>query len=647
MPADRNPFARNARKYFELLEGWSPDPGGFVNVVRDALAPGEAERKSRRFPAIVARAAQGARVRIASGLDDDALRARATGKMSAASFYYLFTGDRKALKWAAEALDALAAVRRPHFCYITLVGSVDIDLQTAGVTRALAAMRTCFAGALDPAVARRLDRMAVERCLGPALEALRTRKYWWTECRHNWRSVMAGSFAMGAMAFADVFGDWRELVEYGLEGVLVVLEDGDRAGGWSEGPGYWEYGIGHCAEFAAELKRFTGGRVDLFRHRYLRRAGDFPVYMTAAPGRFWNWSDCGKTAGSSLTLCILAREYGNRAYQAAALRRGVGSIRHLFYLDLDLKKEAPSAASGFGTTRIFPDTGVAVMRTGFGPDDAFVGVKAGVIGPAVNHEHADLGSIVIHAGGRELLAELEGWPYAQYTGRAGGFFDKRGRRWDYDGNDIVGHNLVVLEGRYPPFSAAARARLDRVDLGDGCELIAVDATRMHRALARGVRRYAIYMRPDLLLLVDEVRARKPVRARCLFHYLERAEVGPEGFTIAGGRARLHGVSLHPSAEHNVIVGREERRITYHTERGRMERTNDCVYTANLHRSANLVFVTGLHFGKGPLPRVRWTLEGDPHAGPFEVAVRGRGIGRRLRFDLAAGRPEEKVGILPG
>jgi hypothetical protein len=195
--------------------------------------------------------------------------------MTGAALYYLFTGDRKALGWAREALDALDAFERPHFCYITLVGRVDIDLQTASVTRALAAMRACFAGALDPETARRLDRIAVKRCLGPALEALRTRKYWWTECRHNWRSVMAGSFAMGGMAFADAFRDWRELIEYGLEGVLVVLEEGDRAGGWQEGPGYWEYGIGHCAEFASALKRFTGGRVDLFRHPYLKRAGDF------------------------------------------------------------------------------------------------------------------------------------------------------------------------------------------------------------------------------------------------------------------------------------------------------------------------------------------------------------------------------------
>ena len=643
MPADRKQFRQTDRKFFARLDLYQPDPSGFVNLHRDALTDGEAARKAARYPGVLAGAAKQARSRLDPNLSPDDLRSRATGKMTGAALYYLFTRDRKALSWAREALDVLDAFERPHFCYITLVGRVDIDLQTASVTRALAAMRACFADALDPDTARRLDRIAVKRCLKPAIEALRTRKYWWTECRHNWRSVMAGSFAMGAMSFADAFKGWRELVEYGLEGVLVVLEEGDRAGGWQEGPGYWEYGIGHCAEFAAALKRFTGGRVDLFQHPYLKRAGDFRISMTAAPGRFWNWSDCGKTAGGSQTLSILAREYGNPAYQAAALEGGVASIQRLFHLNLDLKKEEPSPETGFDLTKVFPDIGVAVLRTGFGRSDAFVGVKAGALGPGVNHEHADLGSIVIFAAGRELLAELEGWPYAQHTGKAGGFFDKGGRRWDYDGNAISGHNLMMLEGRYPPFNAPAKARLKHVQLGDDSELIVVDDTPMHHALARRVRRCVVFLRPDLVLLVDEVRAGAPLRARCLFHYLDRAEAGPEGFTITSGPAQLRGVSLHPAADHNVIVGREERLITYHTERGRMQRTNACLYTENLHRSKDLVFVTGLQFGRRPLPEVLWTLEGDPlRGGPFAVSVRSKARTRRLQFDLAAGTSGLKV-----
>ena len=639
MPADNTQFRPSVRRFFTRLARWQPDPERFVNIHRDALPADELERKAKRYANVIAKAAHQARIKPDMASDWDTLVGAATSKMTNASLYYLFTGSKSALRWATEALDMVADCERPHFCYSTLIGKVDIDLRTAGVTRALATMRTCFADVLDADTRRRLDRIAIQRCLRPAREALRARKYWWSQSRNNWRSVVTGSFGMGAMAFADVFSDWRELLEYGLEGVLAVLEDGDRAGGWQEGPGYWEYGIGHCAEFAAAVKLFTGGEVDLFQHPYLKRTGDFRVCMSVGPGHVWNWSDGGKAAAGSLTLLILARAYGNGVYQAAALEKDVPSIRHLFYLDPGVRREAPAARTGFAGTKIFPDIRVAVMRTGFGRSDAFVGVKAGAIGPGVNHEHADLGSVVIHAAGRELLAEVEHWTYAQADGKAGGFFDRAGKRWDYDGNAVVGHNLVMLEGRYPPFTQPARASLKHFGLGGACELIVVDSTAMHQALARLVRRYVVFLPPDVLLLVDHIRARESIRARCLFHYLARAETGEDSFTITNGGAQLRGRSLHPSVEHNVIVGRDVRHITYHTERGPMQRTNAYVYTANLHRSKELVFVTGLQFGRKPLAEANWTLEGDPQAAsPFAVTVQSEGARQRVRFDLAAGAP---------
>lgn len=637
MPADRNQFRKNVRGFFTRLDRWQPAAAQFANIYRDAMQPGEIKKKAGRYSDLVTQAKEQARIAATDATDLDALRAQALRKMNHASLYYLFSSDKKALTWAREALDVLDRFERPHFCYITLVGRVDIDLQTAGVTRALSLMRCCFADALDEKTAHRLERIAIDRCLKPSLEAMRTHKYWWTQCKHNWRSVMAGSFAIGGMAFADVFKDWRELIEYGLEGVLVVLEAGDRAGGWQEGPGYWEYGIGHCAEFAAALKIFTGGKVDLFQHPYLKNTGDFRICMTALPNRVWNWSDGGKTVGSSLTLSILARAYGNPVYQAAALAKGIGSLHHLFYLDIALKKEQSSSRARVPLTHLFPDDGVLVMRTGFEKNDSFIGVKAGSLGASVNHEHADLGSLVIFSGGRELLTELDGWPYAQTpSGKASGFFDKGGRRWDYDGNDICGHNLVMLEGKYPPFGKPARAKLKHIPLDRNSELVIVDATPMHQPLANRVLRYVVFLRPDIVLLVDDIQAPERIRARCLFHYLDGAELEPDGFTFKSGRARLHGKSLYPSVEDNVIIGKDERIITYHTERGQMQRTNNFVYTANLHRSQHLVFATGLQFGRHPLPDVRWSLSGDPLTDKsFDIAVMRGKTRQQVHFNLAA------------
>lgn len=644
MPVDRRQVRPSSRRFFKKLDRWNPGAAGFPNTHRDWMLPGEARRKVRRYAAVLAEVEARMRPRLEAGGDPLNLLTRAVARMTDASLFHLLTGERSAFRKAQEALDVLEACPQPHFCYVTLIGSVDIDLRTASVTCALAAMRNCFAEELDAGTARRVERAATERCLAPALSALRARRYFWCTCRHNWRSVMAGSFARGAMAFADAFPDWRELVEYGLEGVLVVLDAGDRTGGWQEGPGYWEYGIGHCAEFAAALGTFTGFAVDLFRHPFLARTGEFRIHMSPAPGRVWNWSDCAKAAGSSLTLSILARRLGNPAYQRAAFEGGLPSIRALAYLDPGLRPAAPSAAPGFPLTRLFPDIDVLAMRSGWGPKDAFVGVKGGTLGPRVNHEHADHGSLVVFCGGRELLAEPDQWPYAQSTGKAGGFFEKDGRRWDYDGNAPVAHNLVMVEGRFPPFGGEARARLRHASLGGDAELVEVDATAMHRALARRVGRLVVYLRPDILVLIDEVRAAEPVRARCLFHYLEEAETGKDSFVIQSGPAWLSGRSLLPSVADNVILGKDERTVSYHTELGLKERRNLCVYTENLHRTTRPLFVTGLRFGTGRMPAIRWTIDGDPSAGVFAVVAETGSRRVRLRVDLSQRDLRRKVRV---
>ena len=173
MPADRKQFKKSSQRFFDRLDAWSPD-ADFVNTYRDAIDESELKRKTRRYGRIIDDAAKAARARVMRG---DFIPGAPCSVISNAALYYLFTGDRKALGWAKKALDVLERFERPHWCYVTLIGHVEVDLQTASVTRALALMRSCFADILDDRTRRRLDRIAVERCLKPGLQAQRTQKY--------------------------------------------------------------------------------------------------------------------------------------------------------------------------------------------------------------------------------------------------------------------------------------------------------------------------------------------------------------------------------------------------------------------------------------------------------------------------------------
>lgn len=640
MIPNRKTFKPRARRFFKDLDAWhgslkqGPDP----DILRNALLSGELEKKASRHKTLLNQTATSLSGKLDRSLDWDLLCPQTAGKMMTASFHYLLTGERRALRWAIDALETMEACDRRHFNYSTLTGRVEIDLRTASVTKALATMQCAFGPILDVRMTRRVRRIALDRCLRPALEAMRTNKYWWSRGQNNWRAVMTGSFAIGAMAFSDVFEGWPETIEYGIDGILTLLELGDRAGGWNEGPGYWEYGMVHCAEPAYFLKAFTSGKVNLFKHPFLGHTCDFRQAMTWRPGRVWNWSDGHKHAGPSICATILARAYRNRSWQYLAGQQGIKSLRQLYFLDPGLAARKPADKP---SSKLFPDLGIAVMRTGFKPTDAFVGLKAGKVSDEIGHCHLDLGSVAVFAGGQELLAETNHWPYAQVnnSGRAGGFFESapEGRRWNFDGNAGIAHNLLVIGDRYPRRDPKARARILTADFGTKHDLLLVDLSPFYRPAASRVRRYLAYLRPDVLVLVDELRSKTKLKARVLYHFLKRATLGQDSFSIMNAGAELVGQMLCPSREHNIVLGQEERRSAYNTERGVAEVDNKFVYVENLHRDNRVVFVSVLSFGKKPVAPRKAGLIGDPDLRDcFTVEVQ-RGRNRtRVRFDLKKG-----------
>ncbi len=610
-----------------------------VNVFRSGLRQDELRRKARRYRGFLQRVRRGWRRPLDTRLHWDLLYAQVCGRIESCALYYLFTGDRAALKPALAVLPLLE--KRPERCFThsaCLAYGMEVDQSTAAVIHALATMRACFGELLDPPTDRRLVALAVPRCLEPGLDTLRQRKAWWTTCRMNWRSHLTGSLGLGAMVFADVFPAYQELIRHGIEGALVVFGEGDREGGWNEGPSYAEFGIFCGLEFGLFLKRFTSGKVNLLAHPYARKTSDFHFAMMPAPGRFWNWADCSKGAAASLRVTLLAREYRNRAWQDIALQGGATSFWQLYFLDPDL---TPAAPTGYPLTKVYPDLQAAVCRTGFGAGDNYVGLKGG--SPNISHNHMDTGSLVIYSGRYELLAELDPWPYAEGRGKRGGFFDRRGPRWNYDGCDGIGHNLVTISDSYPRNNPQGVARLKLLAREAERDIFTVDSTPFYRPRARLVRRYFVFLRPDVVLLIDHVEAPRPVRARAMFHYLDRARRGEDHFEISTGPARLLGRFLHPTArEDNIIVGLDDRLTTYLPTHGRAQLSNRYVYVENLQRARRIVLVTALQFGRAPLRPAAFRLRGNPDLSrPFKIEV----LRRRSLTTVAVDLARKKIGCV--
>lgn len=469
----------------------------------------------------------------------------------------------------------------------------------------------------------------MQRGLLEGLAGQRERTFIWTRRIMNWRTVMCGSLAFAGNTFMPGSDEAHELNEYAIEGALALIATGDRAGAWNEGPSYWEYGIGHLAQFALFLRTLTDGDVDLFKHSYLKRTGDFRLAFTVKPGQVWNWSDCEKHMHSSALLLLLARIYRRGDYQDLVLTEGMTHLGQVYYIDPSIERKPPPEAP---TTSYFPDVGMVAMRSAGNYTGSYVGVKAGIVGKGIGHQHMDVGSLVVFSEGEELLAELNEWPYAEGEGKAGGFFDRNGPRWDYDYCGSIGHNVATVSGHYRKWSYHGKATVTATSFSEEMSAVIMDTSRVYaRPITRALRA-VVTLFPDITVVIDDVTAKERVRMQTLYHYLGSVETTEETFTIREGEAALHAVSLSPSMDENIILGHDVRHIHYHGNDGPVSRENRFVYIQNLHRSERLTFVCGLQYGKTPLPDAKWHYE-PAGEGAGRVTVERDGLKQSFAFDL--------------
>ncbi len=621
MPVKRSQFKPADKKFFTQFDAFElPSAENLPDPVFGFLQPGELEFKAEKYKDIIAQSREALAQPLDLKEDWDKLVFSTMGKMTSAAFYYLFTKDEVALEWSLGALKSFEQCKRPHFTYSTCMGVMDLDLRSAEVVYSLATMRSAFKGKLDKKTLQSIDHIMIDRLLTPGLHAMRTKQYPWMLSTANWRVILCGMFGLGAMTIPHKLKDWREFIEFGMEGNLVSLATGDASGGWNEGPGYWDYGLQYSTRFAQSLSVMTSGKVDLLTHPFLKKTGDFWLYMHTKNNELWNWSDCGKVCGASLNLAMLARAYQNPGYQNMLVRDGIKSTGIVLYMDAHLSGDQP--ATGLPLTKSFGTTGALVMRTGFENNDTFIGVKAGDMPDYNHHCQMDAGSVVIHAAGSELLAKNVHWSYPREAPKdpkaprpkRPGLYDeelKRWKRWDLDSVGALGHNIPVVEGQYPQpvLKIAPKMKLVRSDANH--DVVWVDSSPYYKPMASKAIRLVTFIRPNIALIVDELVAPKPIRAQVLYHYLDKAEINRHDFTITNGNGQLNAYNLSPTEDDNMIVGSQDRRTFYDPPAGVVEVRNRYLYVENLWRKKRLVFVTALHFGAGPLPAAKFTLEGDP------------------------------------
>ena len=382
----------------------------------------------------------------------------------------------------------------------------------------------------------------------------------------NWIAHTVGGALIAASAIAGEVSEPESggRFEIYLNGLLLKLEDHIAAsfladGSYGEGISYHEFDTETLAPALAALRRATG--IDYWNGTHVLDSLTYPLYTLAKPASAsLDMGDTHPPAGHGIpALVYQSKDPVVRWYYEQFDRP---SISKFIFYDDSIAPQPPTLP----TSRIFPQKGNAVFRTGWGADDLVFLFRAG---PNFNHHHADQGSFLLTAFGEPLITEA-GWSDYYKDPYYATFFTQ-----------AIGHNTVLVDGnpesqdiadtpqfaalnRYPLITDAVTSEFyDAV----GSELSSVYGGRLQRL----TRRIA-FVKPHYFVVFDDLAVSgSPARFDWLLHLPDRARIktSPRLALYEGNKAALAVRTFAPvETELHVRDGR----VPYHEFAARTPKT---------------------------------------------------------------------------
>jgi hypothetical protein len=159
----------------------------------------------------------------------------------------------------------------------------------------------------------------------------------------------------------------------------------------------------------------------------------------------------------------------------------------------------------------------------------------------ISHSHADQNAFVLAAFGSPLLVNtgIRPWYGSPFC-----------KEWYWA---TKAHNALEIDGQGQPKTAEATGKFVVFLPGKEYDYVVGDATPGYGPNVQRYRRHLLFLKPDVLVIVDEVRAQKPVSLKFWLHgrapFTTDAATGRVGLTF--GKASLSGFLRAPGGIDSV------------------------------------------------------------------------------------------------
>ena len=264
-------------------------------------------------------------------------------------------------------------------------------------------------------------RLVAETILERALRRSFRERQWWASGTTNICQVCHSSLTAAAIAVADYDPRLaRDTINRAIKNLPRVMKHSySPSGAYPEGPGYWSYGtMFNCVFFAVTDAAF-GTNFGLDRIPGVDKTIDFIEAGTGNVGLVFSYSDCGIRGFVDFARYYLIEKYKRYDSYNAQIVNLTKSPRaerdRLLPLAMLYVKNFPEPAATAAPKAYFSGENatnpIVILRSGFGTDDFYLGVKGG--SPGASHGHMDAGSYVLENGGVRWIHDLGASDYVK------------------------------------------------------------------------------------------------------------------------------------------------------------------------------------------------------------------------------------------
>ena len=404
----------------------------------------------------------------------------AAEKIFAWSTLYRVTGNKKYCERAALECEALAQFSDWNSQLMSSVGTVSF------------AVAICYDWCHHVWSEGRkaiIERTMLRNGMRVGLECYDGKRRMWINGGTASAVVNAGMLAM-ALALADIYPETAlKLVDRILRNVESCFASYAPDGGYSEGAGAWEKSSRALAMLIAMLQKACGNDYGFASAPGFSATGYFGI-VTETENGMWNFHNSAAVPTENSALYWFGQQYNNSTYtvirhqQIANGAKRVTPLDILFYTPID-----ESFLPTLPQDTVYRKAGLAIMRSGWGKEDAFVGLHGGA-NDEVNGD-LDAGSVILDMAGVRFFAETGGMESLPIMMR---------RR-------AAGQNTLVVNPAAEPApdqEPHANAKIVEMRGREDCIYAVVDMTSTNKSILRGKRGVMLTDNRKTVVIQDEL-----------------------------------------------------------------------------------------------------------------------------------------------